>query len=330
MIIDLECDIPTKEVCEADLEHYLATEDEGMANYLNIFGHQWAQDVDMSIEEFEALRQSMKPMDVRREIARRSVDVAPTEQEFLRLLDAAGIDMACIGTGRHASAEHTLGLADRYPDRFIPWARINAAEGEDGVRRLEHLVRERGLKGLEISCFRENRYANDPGYYPLYAKCLELNIPVRVYCTMNYASDRVMDLGRPLYLDRVCVDFPELKVIAALGGWPWVPELVGAALRHQNLYIDLAAHRPKNIPKPGSGWEMMLQFGNTLLRERMLFASSWITLGMTPAEVLAEFRELPIRETVMPGWLGGNAARLLGLQKGISSSKSEGSGSAGL
>ena len=314
MIIDLECDIPTKEVCEADLDHYLSIEDEGMANYLNIFGHQWAQDSGMSIEEFDSLKPTMQPMELRQEIARRAVDTALSEAEFIQMLDDAGIDIACIGTGRHASAEHTLELADRYPERFIPWARINAAEGVEGVRRLEHLVRERGIKGLEISCFREKRYANDPDYYPLYAKCVELEIPVRVYCTMNYASDRPMDLGRPIYLDRVCVDFPQLKVIAALGGWPWVPELVGAARRHANLYIDLAAHRPRNIPKPGSGWEMMLQFGNTLLQDRMLFATSWMTLGMTPSEVLAEFRELPIREVVMPKWLGGNAAVLLGIE----------------
>ena len=313
MIVDIECDIPTREVCEADLEHYLSTEDEGMANYLNIFGPRWAQDAGMGLAEFEDRRQSMAPMALRCEIAARAVETAPTEEAFLRMLDDAGINVACIGTGRHASAEHTLNLADRHPKRFIPWARITADEGMDGVRRLETLVRERGLRGLEISCFREKRYANDRLYYPLYAKCVELGIPARVYCTMNYASDRPMDLGRPLYLDRVCVDFPELKVIAGLGGWPWVPELVGAARRHQNLYIDLAAHRPKHIPNPGSGWEMMLQFGNTLLQDRMLFASSWVTLGLTPADVVREFQALPIREHVLPKWMGGNAAALLGL-----------------
>ena len=314
MIIDIECDIPTREVCEADLEHYLATEDPGMANYINIFGHQWAQDAGMSLEEFEDRKKKMTPMALRREIAARAVHTAPTEAAFLSMLDNAGIDIACIGTGRHASAEHTLDLADRYPDRFIPWARVNADEGMEGVHWLETLVKERGLKGLEISCFREKRYANDPKYYPLYAKCVELGIPARVYCTMSYASDRPMDLGRPLYLDRVCVDFPTLKVIAGLGGWPWVPELVGAARRHQNLYIDLAAHRPKYIANPGSGWEMMLQFGNTLLQDRMLFASSWVTLGLTPAQVVQEFQGLPIREHVLPKWMGGNAAVLLGLE----------------
>jgi hypothetical protein len=229
------------------------------------------------------------------------------------MLNDADIDVACIGTGKHASAEHTLSLAAKYPDRFIPWARVNASEGDAGVSRLEKLVKEQGLRGLEISCFREKLYANDPGYYPLYAKCVELGIPARVYCSMNYAADRPMDLGRPLYLDRVCIDFPELKVIAGLGGWPWVPELVGAARRHKNLYVDLAAHRPRNIPKPGSGWEMILQFGNTLLQDRMLFASSWMTLGMRPADIVSEYNDLPLRKGVREKWMGINAQKLLRL-----------------
>ena len=313
MIIDIECDIPTKEVKEADFATYENTEDEGMGNYINIFGAKWAEDAGMSAEEFESIKESMTPMDARREIAARAIDTAPSEDEFIAMLDVAGITKACIGTGRHASPGQTLDLADKYPDRFIPWARISPNDGMAGVRELESLVRERGLKGLEVSCFREKMRANDKKYYPLYAKCVELDIPARVYCTMNYASDRPMDLGRPLYLDEVCSDFPELSVIAGLGGWPWVPELVGVARRHQNLYIDLAAHKPAHIPKPGSGWEMMLQFGNTLLSDRMLFASSWITLGLSPKEVVEEFNSIPMRDSVRPKWMGENAARLLKL-----------------
>jgi len=313
MIIDIECDIPTREAREADLESLMASEDEGMGNYINIFGAKWAADAGMSPEEFEDAKASMTPMDVRRKIAARAIDTAPGNAEFVALLDAAGITQACIGTGRHASIEHTLSLAEQYPDRFIPWGRISPRAGMAGVRQLESLVKERGLRGLEVSCFRENMRANDKKYYPLYAKCVELGIPARVYCTMNYASDRAMDLGRPLYLDEVASDFPELKIVAALGGWPWVPELVGVARRHRNVFIDLAAHRPVHIPKPGSGWEMMLQYGNTLLADRMLFASSWITLGLSPKEVVDEFSELPIRDNVRPMWMYKNAARLLDL-----------------
>ena len=78
MIIDIECDIPTKEVKEADLVSYMETEDEGMANYINIFGEKWAEDAGMSIEEFESAKASMKPMDVRRKIAAHKMKRKPS------------------------------------------------------------------------------------------------------------------------------------------------------------------------------------------------------------------------------------------------------------
>ena len=184
----------------------------------------------------------------------------------------------------------------------------------EGVRTLDRSVRELGIRGLEVSTFRERLYPNDKKYYPLYAKCVELGIPARVYCTMNYASDRAMDYGRPIYLDEVARDFPELIIIAGLGGWPWVPELVGLARRHRNLYIDLAAHRPKYVAKPGSGFEMLLQFGNSLLQDRILFASSWMTLGMPLEQIVQETLDLPLKESVKPKWMYENAAGLLGLE----------------
>jgi hypothetical protein len=183
-----------------------------------------------------------------------------------------------------------------------------------GVRKLEYCAKELGIRGFVVSPFREKIYVNDKKYYPFYAKCVELKLPIRAHTSMNYASDRPMDLGRPIYLDEVARDFPEMTIIAGLGGWPWVPELVGLARRHQNIYIDLAAHRPKHIAKPGSGFEMLLQFGNNLLQDRILFASSWMTLSLPLKQVIQEMEELPLKESVKRKWMGENAARLLGLR----------------
>ncbi|MBW2154982.1 MAG: amidohydrolase [Deltaproteobacteria bacterium] len=311
MIIDIECDIPTREVYQAELESLEKSDDKGMANYINIFGPKWAADIGMSPAEFEKAKKAIGPVELRKMITERAMDNAMSEEEFIKALDDAGITYACIGTGRFASIEHTAALAAKYKHKLIPWCRISPHLGMAGVRELERCVKELGIRGLEVSTFRERLYANDKKYYPLYAKCVELGIPARIYTTMNYATDRAMDLGRPIYLDEVARDFPEMTVIAGLGGWPWVPELVGLARRHQNIYIDLAAHRPKNIAKPGSGFEMLLQFGNTLLQDKILFASSWMTLGMPLKQIVEEMEKLPLRDAVRPKWMYENAARIL-------------------
>src|SRR5256885_1142879 len=73
-------------------------------------------------------------------------------------------------------------------------------------------------------------------YYPLYAKCVELDIPVRAYTSMSYANDLPYDVAHPRHLDQVAVDLPELRLVAGLAGWPWVSDMVGLLRRHPNLY----------------------------------------------------------------------------------------------
>ncbi len=315
MIIDIECDIPTREAVQKEIESVSPNDTKGMVNYLNLFGPKWAAEVGMTPEDFERSKKTLGLGQLWKKVREKELDNAMTDDQFVKMLDEAGVKYACIGTGWFATIEHTAALAQKYKDKFIPWFRISPYEGMDGVRKLEYAVKELGMRGFEVSPFREKIYANDKKYYPFYAKCVELGLPIRSHTAMNYATDRSMDLGRPIYLDEVACDFPELKIVAGLGGWPWVPELIGLARRHQNVYIDLAAHRPKYIKNPGSGFEMLLQFGNTALQDKILFASSWMNLSLPMKQIIKETEELTRNEQVRNKWMYKNAARLLRIEE---------------
>ena len=71
------------------------------------------------------------------------------------------------------------------------------------------------------------------------------------------------------------MDFPELRIVAGLSGWPWVNEMVALLRRHPNLYADTASHRPRYFGVSGSGWEQFLQFGNTLLQGKTMVGLSF-------------------------------------------------------
>ena len=86
--------------------------------------------------------------------------------------------------------------------------------------------------------------------------------------------------------------------------------MVGIARRHANVFINLSSHRPKYIAKPGSGWEMLLQFGNTLLQDQIVFASGANDLGVAVSTLVSEVRELPLKPQTIEKWLFGNATRL--------------------
>jgi uncharacterized protein len=214
------------------------------------------------------------------------------------------------------SNEETAALLRRYPDRFLGLARIsvNAFKGMTGVRELERLVREEGFVALGVSALVDCIPASDRRYYPLYTKASELGIPVRIYSSMNYANDRPYDLGHPRHLDQVAMDFPELRIVGGLGGWPWVNEMVALVRRHPNLHIDTSAHRAKYLGQSGSGWEMLIQFGNTLIQDKVLVGLSAGLVGQPHETLIEEYLSLPLKDTVKEKWLYKNAARVFGLE----------------
>jgi uncharacterized protein len=213
------------------------------------------------------------------------------------------------------SNQETAELMRRYPDRFLGLARISisAFKGMTGVRELERLVREEGFRALGVSALVDCIPASDRRYYPLYTKAAELGIPVRIYSSMNYANDRPYDLGHPRHLDQVAMDFPELTIIGGLGGWPWVNEMVALVRRHPKLHVDTSAHRGRYLGQPGSGWEMLIQFGNTLIQDKVLVGLSAGLVGQPYETLIEEYLGLPLKDTVKEKWLYRNAARIFGI-----------------
>jgi uncharacterized protein len=224
--------------------------------------------------------------------------------DFDARLEADGIEHAVLIDSPNATVASIL---KAFPDRFIGLAALSPHDGMRAVRELERLVREEGFSGLYAAPLRSELPASDRRYYPLYAKCVELDIPVRIYTSMSYATDRAYDLGHPRYLDAVAVDFPELRILAGLSGWPWVNDMVALLRRHPNLYCDTSSHRPRHFATPGAGWEMFLQFGNSLLQDKVMVGLATAWMGLSNQQLIDEYLDLPLKDAVKEKWLYRNA-----------------------
>ena len=121
--------------------------------------------------------------------------------------------------------------------------------------------------------------ASDRRYYPFYAKCVELGIPVSMHASANWTTTRPSDLGHPRHFDVVACDFPELVLILSHAGYPWVLEACLLAWKHPNVYLEIAAHRPRYFAAPGAGWEPLLRYGQTTIREKVLYGTGALKLN---------------------------------------------------
>jgi predicted TIM-barrel fold metal-dependent hydrolase len=235
-------------------------------------------------------------------------------------IDAAGIGRTLITGFDEASTagktfvpnEIVAAITARHPGRFIAFAGADIMRGRDALRDFEHLVRDRGFQGLSLRPFMIGLPADDRHYYPFYAKCVELGVPLSIHTSANWTTGAINDLGHPRHLDPVARDFPELRIVMSHAGYPWVLEASLLAWKHPNVYLELAAHRPRYLTAPGAGWEPLLRFGQTTIRNKVLFGTGWFLLGRPPGQIVEEFRALPVGEEVMDLWLGRNAEALLG------------------
>jgi predicted TIM-barrel fold metal-dependent hydrolase len=288
--------VPVPEVMEHVAQHF----PKEMAGYLRVF---YKREPDAA--EFGHIAGSMQ-MD---------------DETVIAALDQAGIDRTLItGFDEFSSVHETFipndlvaALAERHPDRFIPFAGADVLAGMDAVRAFEELVRGRGFRGLSVRPFMVGLPADDRRYYPLYAKCVELDVPVSIHSSANWTTVSVSDLGHPRHIDVVAADFPELKLIMSHAGYPWVLESALLAWKYPNVYLELAAHRPRYLAMAGTGWEPLLRYGTTTIRDKVLFGTGWFLLGRPPGQIVEEFRALPVPADVLEMWLSRNAEALLGL-----------------
>lgn len=239
---------------------------------------------------------------------------------LLSLMNAAGVDVAVLPA---EDAESTMGIktpneivarfAARHPDRFVAMAAVDPHKGMKALKDLETAVTELGMKALCLEPWLHKLPSNHRYYFPIYAKCVELNIPVWIHSSTNFMPQTAMDWGKPIYLDEIAGFFPDLTLVAGHGGWPWVNEMVAVAWRHPNVIIDISAVKPKYLNRPGSGWEPLMTYGNGLLQDQVVFGSAWPMLAFS--ETVAGILDLPLKETVKKKWLGENAERILGISQ---------------
>ncbi|MGH2937298.1 MAG: amidohydrolase family protein [Solirubrobacterales bacterium] len=179
----------------------------------------------------------------------------------------------------------------------------------DALEELEWAHDELGLRGLSVQpCFL-GLPASDPRIYPLYAYCQERDVPVAIHSGVNFGAEAPMEYERPILIDRVALDFPDLTIVMNHGGWPWVMEAVAVAWRHRHVYLEFGAIAPSYLASPNGGWQPIAHWMRTQLRDRILFGSNW---PMIPYErILDELPLLGLPKEALDRYTSSNALEIV-------------------
>lgn len=187
--------------------------------------------------------------------------------------------------------------------RVIGAASYNPFRIEESLDEVVRGVREYGFKYVWFHPLSFGLAPNDRRFYPLYAKCNELDIAVGMQVGHS-AEVLPSDVGRPMLVDDVAIDFPNLRINLSHTGWPWVDEWCSMLWRHPNVYGDISAYFPNSLD------ERQVRFMDSSRgRHKVLFGTN----GLGLAKCIEQFRALAIKEETQRRVLRENAVEFLRL-----------------
>ncbi len=240
------------------------------------------------------------------------------EDAYLDLMDAARIDKSLLIAVRAGDIrmrgsfevpyEEVAAVCRRHPERYFGLAGVDPYRGMEQLADLEHAVKELGFVGAHLYPHWMELAPDHAKYYPIYAKCCELDIPIMMQVGQNlvYSRERRLpSVGRPICLDQVAIDFPELKLIGIHIGVPWTGEMIAMAWKHENVFIGTDAYAPKHWPAE------FVHYMNTYGREKVLFGTDWPVIH--PQRAVDEIAALDLRDESRELVMRGNAERVFRL-----------------
>jgi predicted TIM-barrel fold metal-dependent hydrolase len=191
-------------------------------------------------------------------------------------------------------------LTRKYPGRVYGLGDYDPFDIRGSLRKLERDVREHDYKGVYVHIYGYDIGLDHRKMYPLYAKCDELGIPVAMQVG-HVLEAMPSEHGRPMQLDRIACDFPNLTIVGTHTGWPWVDEMIAVATKWPNIYLNISAWLPKYFG-PGLLAFMRSKSG----AEKTLFGSN----GLSWDRYLMELDRLEIPADRAELIVSGNARRI--------------------
>ncbi len=226
------------------------------------------------------------------------------------LMDQASVDFALLTAwhgpqGDVISNEEVAGWVSAHPDRFAGLAAVNVRNPVEAARELRRCVEDYGFVGLRLLPWLWEMPPNDRRWYPLYATCVELDVP---FCLQvgHTGPLRTSEFGRPIpYLDDVALDFPDLKIVAGHIGYPWTEEMISLTRKYENVWIDTSAYTAKRYPPElvrylqADGWK------------KVMFGSNCPMI--MPSKALEDLDSIDLPGEKKEAFLSGNAKQVFGV-----------------
>ena len=245
---------------------------------------------------------------------------AKEEAEVIDEFRAAGVEPVLVAfdietiTGTPpCSNEYVARMRDDHRDVILQaWAAVDPFKGEAAIEQAKIAINNLKMLGFHFHPIMGHYSVDDKRLYPLWETINALHVPVMIDVgTTGMGAGLPGGMGaiirhaHPMAIDQLAADFPNMTIVAAHPGWPWVDEMTAVALHKGNVYWELSGWAPKYFP------DSLTRDARGRLQDKVMFGSDYPSI---PYErLLREWEELGYSDEVKEKIFHANAERVLGL-----------------
>jgi predicted TIM-barrel fold metal-dependent hydrolase len=242
-----------------------------------------------------------------------------SETDVVAEFEAAGVDVCLVALDLSAtigtppcSNDYTAGMRDRHARIVQAWGAIEPAKGVSAIEEARHAILDLQMMGLHVHPIMQHFSVDDRHYSLLFEQIAALGAPVMIDVGMTgMGAGMPGGMGaktrhaHPSSIDALAADFPNLTIVMAHPGYPWIDETIAVALHKGNVYWEMSGWAPKYLPPA------LVRDMRGRLQDKMMFGSDYPSIPY--ARLFKEWEELGFSDAFLEKFYHANAERILGL-----------------
>ena len=211
--------------------------------------------------------------------------------------------------------DETAAFVNAYPDKFIGFMAVHP-HAPGAVAEMDRCRAELGLRGLKLGLNYQNVDPLSTEAFALFRYAEQHRLPVLLHQGTSPVRFADVDYAHPRHTDRIAMAFPDLPIIMAHIGHPFVMETIAVVRKHPNVWADVSGC----VLRPWMLYQALVGAMEWGVLDQLLFGSDFP--ASTPEETIAKLRAVNevagpgmprIPETAIEGIITRDSLPLLGL-----------------
>jgi predicted TIM-barrel fold metal-dependent hydrolase len=158
----------------------------------------------------------------------------------------------------------------RFPQKLIGFAGIDPTE-KSAVAEVRAAREDLRLRGVTVSPANQDFHPADSRAMDVYAEAERLGMPLLVHPSGQFTEQSKLEFGRPYLLDEVARTFPQLRMVIAQLGQPWVDETICMLAKHPHVYADVSGL----LSRPWQAYNALVSVYQHGVIDKLLFGSDF-------------------------------------------------------